>query len=151
VRKAGVGGLATATAGGQPQVFMLHREIVHASGPGAPGGAENAPTVEQLGSKLIEGVQAEGTRTTMIIPAGEMGNEQPIRIVDEQWRSPELQVIVQSEHNDPRMGKTVYSLKNISRVEPSPELFQVPADYSMKDFPSMHMYKGVTKTQSVVR
>ncbi len=92
--------------------------------------------MEQLGTKVVEGVQAEGTRTTITIPAGQIGNDKPIQIVDEVWRSPELQVIVRSEHSDPRMGSTVYSLQNISRSDPSPALFQVPADYTVKDAPT---------------
>ena len=99
------------------------------------GPASAPPTVEQLGTKVVEGVQAEGTRTTITIPAGQIGNDKPIQIVNEVWRSPELQVIVQSQHTDPRMGSTTYSLENISRSDPSPALFQVPADYTVKDSP----------------
>lgn len=102
----------------------------------ATGAAPAAPAVEQLGTKVVEGVQAEGTRTTITIPAGQIGNDKPIQIVDEVWRSPELQVIVHSEHNDPRMGSTVYSLQNISRSDPPPTLFQVPGDYTVKDTPT---------------
>jgi len=98
--------------------------------------APNPPAVEQLGTKVVEGVQAEGTRSTMTIPAGQIGNEKPIQIVDEVWRSPELQVIVHSEHSDPRMGSTTYSLQNVSRSDPSPALFQVPTDYILKDAPT---------------
>ena len=116
-----------AIGGAEPHV------MIYKSGPG-PG---NAPNVEQLGSKIIEGVQADGTRTTITIPAGQMGNDRPIDIVDEQWRSPELQVTVLSKHSDPRMGETVYSLTNVSRSEPSPTLFQVPPDYTIKDGPVM--------------
>ena len=110
---------------GAPQVMIYNKSV---SGP-----APNSPAVEQLGTKVVEGVQAEGTRTTLTIPAGQIGNDQPIQIVDEVWRSPELQVIVHSEHSDPRMGSTKYSLQNISRSDPSPTLFQVPADYTVKD------------------
>jgi hypothetical protein len=92
-----------------------------------------APKVEQLGWKLIEGLQAEGTRSTITIPAGEVGNDRPIEIVDEQWRSPDLQMIIHSKHSDPRMGETVYSLTNVNRAEPSPALFQVPPDYTIQD------------------
>jgi len=34
------------------------------------------------------------------------------------------------------MGSMVYSLQNISRSDPSPTLFQVPADYTVKDSPT---------------
>jgi hypothetical protein len=92
-----------------------------------------APKVEQLGWKLIEGLQAEGTRSTITIAAGEVGNERPIEIVDEQWRSSDLQMIILSKHSDPRMGETMYSLTNVNRTEPSPALFQVPPDYTIQD------------------
>src|SRR5262249_55967835 len=92
-----------------------------------------AANVEQLGWKLIEGLQAEGTRSTITIPAGQMGNERPIQIVDEQWRSADLQGMGYSKHSDPRFGESVYSLTNISRAEPAAALFQVPPDYTIAD------------------
>jgi len=101
----------------------------------------SAPKTEHLGWKLIEGVQAEGTRSTITIPAGEIGNERPIDIVDEQWRSPDLQLTVLSRHTDPRMGENVYALKNISRTEPSPTLFQVPEGYTVQDKPAIPFQK----------
>lgn len=100
-----------------------------------------APKTEQLGWKLIEGVQAEGTRNTITVPAGEIGNDRPIEIVDEEWRSQDLQLIVLSKHTDPRMGENTYSLKNISRTEPSPTLFQVPQGYTIQDKPGIEIQK----------
>src|SRR5262245_15000741 len=54
------------------------------------GGNSNDVKEENLGKQTIEGVEAEGTRTTITIPAGEIGNERPIEIVSERWYSPEL-------------------------------------------------------------
>jgi hypothetical protein len=102
----------------------------------ATAGGSSTPSVEQLGSQSINGVSTNGTRTTLTIPAGQIGNENPIGIVDEVWRSANLQVIVQSTHSDPRSGTTTYSLTNISRSEPSATLFQVPADYAVRDAPA---------------
>lgn len=96
-----------------------------------PGDAKK----ESLGSQLIEGVQAEGTRITTTIPAGAVGNEMPINIVSERWYSPELQVVVLSKHSDPRFGESSYRLTNVSRVEPARSLFEVPADYTLKEGP----------------
>lgn len=87
---------------------------------------------EQLGKQMIEGVEAEGTRTTVTIPAGEIGNERPIEIVSERWYSPELQLVVMTRHSDPRFGETTYKLTNINRTEPAKTLFEVPADYTIK-------------------
>jgi hypothetical protein len=85
---------------------------------------------ESLGTQMIEGVQAEGTRTTLTIPAGSIGNDLPIQVVSERWYSPELHTVVMTKHSDPRMGDTVYRLTNINRSEPAPSLFQAPADYT---------------------
>jgi hypothetical protein len=91
------------------------------------------PETESLGKRVVEGVEAEGARTTITIPAGQIGNELPINIVSERWFSPELQVIVLSKHNDPRMGETVYRLTAINRSEQPTSLFEVPADYTIKE------------------
>jgi hypothetical protein len=88
---------------------------------------------EDLGTQMIEGVLAKGSRTTHTIPAGQIGNQQPIQIVDENWFSPELQITVMTRHNDPREGETVYKLTNVIRTEPDPSLFQVPADYKINE------------------
>jgi hypothetical protein len=88
---------------------------------------------ESLGTQEIEGVQAEGTRTTFTIPAGQIGNEQPIQVVNERWYSPDLQVVVMSKHSDPRTGEEVYKLTNINRSEPAHQLFEIPADYTIKE------------------
>jgi hypothetical protein len=94
---------------------------------------KRAPTVESLGQQMIEGVLCEGRRATSIIPVEEVGNELPITIVNEQWYSPELQVYVLTRQSDPRTGETIYRLTNINRGEPGRELFEVPADYTLKD------------------
>jgi TonB family protein len=99
---------------------------------------ENAKN-ESLGKQSIEGVEAEGTRKTVEIPAGEIGNERPIEIVFERWYSPELQVVVMTRHSDPRFGETTYRLMNINRTEPARELFEVPADYKVQGPPGVGM------------
>lgn len=88
---------------------------------------------EALGKQVVEGVEADGTRTVTTIPAGAVGNERPIEIVSERWYSPELQTVVMSRHYDPRSGETVYRLTNLVRSEPAAHLFQVPTDYTVKD------------------
>ena len=86
---------------------------------------------EDLPAQSMEGVLATGTRTTVTIPAGEIGNEKPILVVDEVWYSPELKVNVMTRHTDPRAAETVYKLTEITRAEPDPSLFQVPPGYTM--------------------
>lgn len=101
-------------------------------GPLAQAGGQSFKT-ESLGHQTIEGVPADGTRTTTIIPAGQLGNEQPIQIVTEAWYSADLQIMILSKRSDPRSGETVTRYANISRAEPSHTLFEVPADYKVTD------------------
>ena len=88
---------------------------------------------EELGKQNIEGVEAEGTRYTTTIPAGEIGNEQPIEMVFESWYSAELQTVIMSKHSDPRSGENTYRLTNINRTEPAHSLFEVPSDYTIQE------------------
>jgi TonB family protein len=88
---------------------------------------------ESLGKQNVNGVEAEGTRTTVTIPAGEIGNERAIEMVSERWYSPELQVIVMTRHTDPRFGENSYQLTNIVRSEPARDLFEVPAGYNIRE------------------
>ncbi len=134
----------------------IEHEFVFATPVPPPLGVANGPQVqfyrhssknesktEKLEARLVEGVQAEGVRTVTTIPAGEIGNEQPIEIVHERWYSPELQTIVMTRHTDPRLGETTYRLTNIVRAEPAATLFQIPSDYTVKD--------GTTLAPSPVR
>ena len=86
-----------------------------------------------LEHRVIEGVAVEGRKTTTVIPVGQVGNEQPLTIVSEQWRSPDLSILVMTRHSDPRTGESSYRLLNIIRAEPDRSLFMVPADYTVKD------------------
>lgn len=115
------------------------RVMIHKEGPDVhfAAGAKSfsKPVEEQLGKQNVEGVEAEGTRTTVTIAAGEIGNERPIEIVSERWYSPELQTVVMSKHSDPLVGETTYRLTNINRAEPGRALFEVPADYKIQEGP----------------
>jgi hypothetical protein len=106
-----------------------------AGGP-PPGGRDRFNQnmkVEALGRQTVEGVPADGTRTTITIPAGQIGNEQPIQIVTESWYSPDLQAVVMSKRSDPRTGESSFHMGNLSRGEPAAALFQVPTDYKIAE------------------
>ncbi|MBC8021587.1 MAG: hypothetical protein H7Y14_00615, partial [Burkholderiales bacterium] len=89
-------------------------------------------TTSSLGTKDFEGVKAEGKSTTWTIPAGQIGNRNPINVTSESWYSPELQVTVYSRHNDPRTGESIYRLASVKRAEPEAHLFRVPEGYELK-------------------
>jgi hypothetical protein len=97
--------------------------------------ASGAVKKESLGTQVVKenGLNAEGTRITRTIPAGEIGNNNPIQIVFERWYSPELQIVVKSTRTDPRFGTTTYVLTNVQRTEPAAAMFTVPADYTVKE------------------
>jgi hypothetical protein len=109
--------------------------------PGQP--APSDQRTESLGTQLMEGVEAEGTRSISTIPAGAIGNDFAIEIVSERWYSPELQAVVLSLHKDPRMGETTYRLSNIQRTEPSHSLFEIPEGYTVIE-PGIHAFPAPT-------
>jgi hypothetical protein len=88
---------------------------------------------ESLGTQTIDGVLAEGSRTTVTFPIGAVGNDRLITTVSETWTSPELKTVVLRKNSDPRNGESTTRLTNISRVEPDPSLFQIPPDYEIVD------------------
>jgi hypothetical protein len=90
---------------------------------------------ETLAAQSIHGMTASGTRVTRTIPAGTIGNSQAIETVRETWMSDDLKVPVTTKVADPRMGTVVTELTNINRGQPDPSLFQVPADYTVKQGP----------------
>ncbi|HYA61963.1 MAG TPA: hypothetical protein VED66_02100 [Candidatus Sulfotelmatobacter sp.] len=97
---------------------------------------------EDLGVQTINGISAQGTRYTRTIPAGQVGNANPIMITNEQWYSPDLQVVVKSTRTDPRFGVTTYTLSNIQRTEPAATLFTVPSDYTVTQGKPRAMLRG---------
>jgi hypothetical protein len=124
--------------GGIPQGTMIaipdgRLGTITVTGRMISGASTPAPVAEDLGSKSVEGVYAKGSRTTVTIPAGQIGNRAPIEVVDEVWYSPDLQMNVMTRHSDPRSGDIVYRLTNVSRAEPDPTLFQAPADFRVKE------------------
>ena len=143
-----VGAMATAQSSGVAHLEIRHEAIAVggvATGlmpPPTAGGdvfikriETNLPpaATQDLGSQMVNGVTAQGTRTTMTIPAGQIGNDRPIQTVNERWFSSDLQMLVKSSNSDPRFGETTFQLTNISRVAPDPSLFQIPADYTIEE------------------
>ena len=53
-----------------------------------------------------------------------------IQITVERWYSSDLQITLMSTTSDPRIGTTTYQVTSLQRGEPSPSLFEVPAEYT---------------------
>ncbi len=118
---------------------MTTRLVVSGEPPNAVRSRLMVPdaATESLGTQFIEGVFAEGTRTTMTIPTGQVGNDRPIQVVSDRWYSPDLQVLVMSRQSDPRYGETTYRLTDVVRSEPLFTLFEVPPDFEVIEGPGL--------------
>lgn len=89
----------------------------------------------KLGERKLDGETVAGRRVEATIPAGAVGNEQPIKMSAEQWYGRDLQVVVEATYRDPRTGETRYKLSDIHRTEPDAKLFRVPDNYTKKRAP----------------
>lgn len=119
---------------------ITYKKIQHEDAANHPLGPATLPKLDEsrdivttnLGQKTIQGVPCNGKRDTITIPAGQIGNEQPIVIVTETWFSPAIEAVVSSTTNDPRFGQTTYQLQNIKLGEPASQLFEPPADFHLE-------------------
>lgn len=87
-------------------------------------------TREDLGVRTIAGVEARGTRTTLVVPAGDVGNDRPFTIVREEWISTQYGVPLLTVDDDPRSGKRTDEVTEFKPGEPDPALFRIPAGYA---------------------
>jgi hypothetical protein len=100
-----------------------------AAGRGA--NASDAVTTS-LGTQTINGVLSTGTQITRTIPAGQIGNAQPIQLVRITWISNDLKIPVEVKTSDPRSGTTDLEVTNIVQSAPDASLFSVPSTYTIK-------------------
>ncbi|MCC6538864.1 MAG: hypothetical protein IT162_15020 [Bryobacterales bacterium] len=115
--------LPRTAVGGGVSVAMMHTTVL-----------DGRDTKEEaLGTQTMEGLKVEGKRSTHTMAAGAIGNDRALVTVSERWTSPELQVLVRMTTKDPQAGETSYRLTNISRSEPAASMFQVPADYTVRE------------------
>ena len=113
------------TALSVPAVAGLRTQRVTIQAKGAA-----AETTENLRPQMVNGVMAQGVRTVMTIPRGQIGNDREFKVVTERWVSNDLQMLIKSTNSDPRFGDTTYQLTGITEWEPDASLFQVPAGYT---------------------
>ena len=139
------GAISVSTSSAPPQGNLLLQRFstasaggngpIHAGPQGVPAAQQltlGDSKTEQLATQTIAGVQADGTRTTVTIPAGQVGNQNPLVIITERWYSQDLQATVLARHSDPRFGSSSYHLANVQQVEPPASLFQSPSGYTIE-------------------
>lgn len=91
------------------------------------------PQIEDLGTKTIQGLTANGKRITRTIKAGSEGNDLPFTTTSETWYSPDLNMSLLQINDDPRSGTNTREAIDVQRGEPDPSLFQIPEGYTVHD------------------
>lgn len=90
-------------------------------------------TREDLGLRTIAGLEATGTRTTVIVPTGDVGNDRPFTVVSEKWISTRYKIPLLTVIDDPRSGKRTDEVTDFHPGEPDPTLFKIPEDYTVRE------------------
>jgi hypothetical protein len=98
------------------------------------------PGSESLSAMMLEGFAVIGTRRTRATEAGTAKSALP-NIVTESWFSKELKVDLLVTRQAQSVSRTT-KLTNITPGEPDPTVFQIPADYTVRD---NSQAKGVTQ------
>ena len=88
---------------------------------------------ESLGNDVIDGLNVVGTRDTITIASGVVGNSQPLVNTREFWYSPDLEINLSTLRKDPREGTQAIHVIDLSRSEPDAAIFKIPPGYSVDD------------------
>ncbi|HXW56755.1 MAG TPA: hypothetical protein VEJ67_13470 [Candidatus Cybelea sp.] len=86
-----------------------------------------------LGTDTVAGLEAIGSRETMTIFAGTIGNDRAVEVIKEFWYSPQLGINLIEKRQDPRWGMQNFEVSDISQGEPDPKLFELPANFRLVD------------------
>lgn len=94
--------------------------------------ASPGDVIEKLGARTIEGVVAEGTRSTYTLSVEKDQSGQALIVAHERWYCPELKIVVLETNDDPQMGTWRNELVDIVRGEPEVSKYRPPANYVIK-------------------
>jgi hypothetical protein len=86
-----------------------------------------------LGSKTIEGLETIGTRETITIQTGVIGNSAPVESTKEFWFSPKLDLNLQVLRLDPLHGDQLFNVTDLNLSEPDSRLFVLPPGCKVVD------------------
>lgn len=95
-----------------------------------PGGRGHVMR-DDLGTQLLEGVEAVGTRISTIYNPGVFGNDREVTVERESWFSAQLGINLLSVRNDPRFGKQTFTVTNLILAEPDAKLFELPEGFKV--------------------
>jgi len=97
--------------------------------PGAYDQGRRILSRDSLGQKTFGDLTAVGTRETVTIAPGTVGNDKTLTLTRDFWYSPDLKTNLQVIRTDPRQGVVTVTLTVQSRAEPDPSVFTVPDGY----------------------
>jgi len=103
--------------------FVPPAPATTSNSPNNPAGASSR---ENLGTQFLGGLETFGTRETLVIAAGLIGNDTAIQTTREYWYSPKLGVNLSSKLQDPRIGTQDFEVSDIVLGEPNAKLFKLP-------------------------
>ncbi len=86
-----------------------------------------------LGTRTMEGLDVIGTRETITIQTGVIGNSAPIDSTKEFWYSPKLGLNLQVWRLDPLHGDQLFNVTDLQLSEPDSRLFVLPAGCKVVD------------------
>ena len=98
-----------------------------------PAASTAEAKVEELGTQVIEGLTAKGTKITTRLASAAGGKEQPRTLVVSKWVSEKLHIEVLTEIDDVPENHRTIRLVNILRTEPESGLFEIPSGYAVVD------------------
>jgi hypothetical protein len=116
------------------QEYNIAEQLGQASGHVGPQAKYAAQfKVEDLGKRIIAGLESSGMRITRTVPSGMLGNSLPLTYIEEKWVSDDYRIILLDISDDPVLGKSTYEVTSFTPSEPDPSLFQPPADYEINN------------------
>jgi hypothetical protein len=88
---------------------------------------------ENLGVKVIDGLETVGYRETITLGQGTAQNPAPVDFVQETWHSPKLEIDLQVTRTDPKHADQTLTVTSLSIGEPDPSKFSVPERARIQD------------------
>jgi hypothetical protein len=102
------------------------------TGFGLPGVSESKPV--SLGERFIDGIHVVGTRVEYTMT---FEDREPQTMIDDQWFSPELGLMILSTQQTTDGDGSTEQLANIVQAEPDGALFGVPPEYTLLEVPGL--------------
>lgn len=91
----------------------------------------SVPTMEDLGTTTIEGVEVQGQRWTSVIRVGQIGNDRELINTSENWFAPSLGLNLRTLSDSLQGGKTTTEVTRLDLSEPPLATFQPPEGYEV--------------------